>query len=149
MDDFSSPGLVNFFGFEPSVANYIKPKKRPMSSMTPTVVLDKNNDVRLVIGGSGGSKIITAVAQVIINNLWINTNIKDCIDAKRFHHQLFPEVLEAEVGTDKPLRAFLLGKGHALSCSYPSSVLQGIARLGRGNIQATCDIRKSGLPDGE
>ena len=83
MDDFSSPGLTNYFGLRPSVANYIKPGKRPMSSMSPTIILNKNNDVRLVIGASGGSKIISAVAQTAIQNLWINSNIKDCIFRKK------------------------------------------------------------------
>jgi gamma-glutamyltranspeptidase/glutathione hydrolase/leukotriene-C4 hydrolase len=64
MDDFSTPGLVNVYGFEPSVANFIAPGKRPMSSMSPIVVVDQNNEVRLVLGASGGAKIISSVAQV-------------------------------------------------------------------------------------
>ena len=100
MDDFSTPGLVNFFGLRPSVSNYIKPGKRPMSSMSPLIILDEINSVRLVLGASGGSRIITAVAQIAIENLWINPNIKECIDKKRVHHQLYPEYAEVEIGTD-------------------------------------------------
>ena len=64
MDDFSTPNLVNAFGYVPSVPNYIKPKKRPMSSMSPIIILNRNNEVRLVLGASGGSRIISSVAQV-------------------------------------------------------------------------------------
>lgn len=66
MDDFSTPGIVNFYGLEPSPANYIEPGKRPMSSMTPTLIVDGAGDVRMIIGSAGGSKIITTVASVSV-----------------------------------------------------------------------------------
>ena len=66
MDDFSVPNQINYFGFKEAKANFIKPGKRPMSSMCPLIILDNNDHVRLVLGASGGSKIISAVAQVIL-----------------------------------------------------------------------------------
>lgn len=64
MDDFSTPGKPNGFGLRPSPANFIGPNKRPMSSMCPIIVLDKNNDAVFIAGSAGGSKITTTVAYV-------------------------------------------------------------------------------------
>ena len=66
MDDFSTPGKKNKWGYYPAKANYIKPGKRPLSSMSPTIVTKPNGDVVMVAGASGGSRIITAVALVTI-----------------------------------------------------------------------------------
>ena len=64
MDDFSTPGLVNIYGIPPSVSNFIVPGKIPMSSMSPTIVLDGNGNVVLVTGAEGGTQITTQVAMV-------------------------------------------------------------------------------------
>ena len=69
MDDFSSAGFDNVYGVPPSPSNYIVPGKRPMSSMNPSIVLDNSGDVRLVVGGAGGTKIITGVALVLVTFL--------------------------------------------------------------------------------
>ena len=64
MDDFSTDGKINFFGLLPCEANFIEAGKRPISSMCPAIVLDENHNVRLIIGSSGGTRIVTAVALV-------------------------------------------------------------------------------------
>lgn len=66
MDDFSTPNTVNYFKVPASPANFIKPFKRPLSSMSPTIVLDKDGDVKLVTGATGGTRIITSTALVSI-----------------------------------------------------------------------------------
>jgi gamma-glutamyltranspeptidase / glutathione hydrolase len=90
MDDFSSkPGVPNMFGVVGSDANAIAPKKRPLSSMSPTI-LTKDGKVALVIGTPGGSRIFTSIFQVINNVYDFKMPLKDAVAAMRFHHQLLP-----------------------------------------------------------
>jgi gamma-glutamyltranspeptidase / glutathione hydrolase len=90
MDDFSAkPGVANMFGVVGSDANAIAPKKRPLSSMTPTI-LTKDGKVALVIGTPGGSRIFTSIFQVINNVYDFNMPLPDAVAAMRFHHQLLP-----------------------------------------------------------
>ncbi|XP_049271173.1 scoloptoxin SSD14-like [Rhipicephalus sanguineus] len=96
MDDFSTPGVSNFWGLAPSPANFIEPGKRPQSSMSPTVVVDSDGDVEMVIGASGGSKIITAVALVTMRALLQGNNIRDAIHSARLHEQLIPDDVVVE-----------------------------------------------------
>ncbi|MCZ2903523.1 gamma-glutamyltransferase [Burkholderia thailandensis] len=90
MDDFSAkPGVANMFGVVGSDANAIEPKKRPLSSMSPTI-LTKDGKVSLVIGTPGGSRIFTSIFQVITNLYDFKMPLKDAVGAMRFHHQLLP-----------------------------------------------------------
>ena len=98
MDDFALPGRPNIYGLRPSPANFIIPGNRPLSSMTPTIILDGNGDVRMLIGASGGSRITTAVAFTIINHLIFGENIENSIKAPRLHHQITPMELFYETG---------------------------------------------------
>lgn len=96
MDDFSSkPGIPNMFGLVGSEANSIAPGKRMLSSMTPTIV-EKDNQLLLVLGTPGGSTIITAVAQVILRSIYYHTPVQKAVDAARFHHQGVPDLLILE-----------------------------------------------------
>ena len=103
MDDFSTPGSVNIYGIPPSEVNYIKPGKRPMSSMAPTIIVNKEGNVDLVIGSAGGSRITTAIANTIINYYFFKSNesLWNNFGSKRLHHQLIPNKLYFEKGFDE------------------------------------------------
>ena len=91
MDDFSAkPGVPNMFGLIGAEANSIAPEKRMLSSMTPTIV-ERDDELWMVVGSPGGSTIITAVAQTILNAYEFNMSIQDAVNAPRFHHQWLPD----------------------------------------------------------
>ncbi len=99
MDDFSiKPGVPNQFGLVGGKANEIRPRKRMLSSMTPTLVLDPQGNLSLALGSPGGSKIITTVLQVILNMIDHGMDLQQAIDAPRIHHQWLPDTLWLEHG---------------------------------------------------
>ena len=87
MDDFSTPGQPNFFGLVPSEPNFIAPGKRPLSSMSPTIVT-QGGALRMAVGASGGPKIITAVTQVVLNALFNGDELQQAVAAPRVHSQV-------------------------------------------------------------
>ncbi|HEY0786471.1 MAG TPA: gamma-glutamyltransferase, partial [Acidobacteriaceae bacterium] len=98
MDDFTSkPGVPNMFGLVQGPANAIASGKRPLSSMTPTIVLD-GRKVRLVLGSPGGSRTTSTVANILLSSVDGGLNIQDAVDAPRFHHQYLPDTLYLEPG---------------------------------------------------
>uniref|UniRef100_A0AC34FD32 Gamma-glutamyltranspeptidase n=1 Tax=Panagrolaimus sp. ES5 TaxID=591445 RepID=A0AC34FD32_9BILA len=97
MDDFSTPGMENGFGFAPSETNYIVPGKRPMSSMSPLIIYnEETGKIKMVVGASGGSKIISAVSRPIVRVLCFNQTIKEAIDAPSLHNQFTPDITQFE-----------------------------------------------------
>jgi gamma-glutamyltranspeptidase/glutathione hydrolase len=96
MDDFTAkPGFANYYGLVQGKANAIAPGKRPLSSMTPTIVLKDGKPI-LVVGAPGGSRIITTVLEVIVNVLDYGMTLQEAVDAPRIHHQWFPDTLAGE-----------------------------------------------------
>ena len=95
MNDFSIPNTKNAFGLIPSAANYIRPGKRPLSSMSP-VIVELDDKLFLVVGGAGGSRIITAVAQSLWHALDHNMTATEAINAPRLHHQLIPDIVSCD-----------------------------------------------------
>jgi gamma-glutamyltranspeptidase / glutathione hydrolase len=119
MDDFTSkPGAPNLFGLVQGEANAIAPGKRPLSSMAPTIVV-KDGRLLLVLGSRGGPKIITAVADVLVNVIDYRKNIQQAVDAPRFHHQWMPDVLRVEKNGFSPEAGNRLGAmGHKIDEGY-------------------------------
>ncbi|GFO36668.1 gamma-glutamyltranspeptidase 1 [Plakobranchus ocellatus] len=149
MNDFSVPNTTNYFGLPASPANFIRPGKRPMSSMCPAIVWDENQKkVRLVTGAAGGSKITTATAMNIIDVLWLNRSLPDSVDRRRFHHQLIPPYVQLENGFPKDMEDGLKAKGHEVGQMAGYSVIQAIHILDSGKIVGTADFRKGGEPMG-
>ncbi|XP_013788464.2 gamma-glutamyltranspeptidase 1-like [Limulus polyphemus] len=149
MDDFSSPNITNAYGIVPSKYNKISPGKRPFSSMSPTIVVDGNGNIRLVIGGTGGTKITTATTLVSILNLRAGLSIKNAIDSPRIHHQLIPNTIMYEPNFPEELLEGLKRKGHNVTeISGRSSFIMGIARKKSGTLYANADYRKGGASDG-
>jgi len=115
MGDFSAkPGSANAYGLIGGEANAVEPGKRPLSSMTPTIVF-KDGKPFIVTGSPGGSRIITTVLQVIMNVIDHNMNIAEATHAARIHHQWYPDILYYETVLNIDTRNLLSAKGHNIS----------------------------------
>ena len=149
MDDFAAkPGVPNMFGLIQGEGNAIQPGKRPLSSMTPTIVL-KDGKLFLVVGSPGGSRIITAVMQVILNVIDFKMNMQDAIDAPRIHHQWMPDKLDFEKGISPDTLALLRARGHMMDEARPQVLarVEGIMSLD-GWLMGGTDLRASGKAAG-
>ncbi len=131
MDDFSSkPGTPNGYGLLGSEANAIQANKRPLSSMTPTIIF-KDDKPFVAFGSPGGSRIITTVLQVALNIMEHDMNIAQAVHSPRMHHQWLPEVLMIEEGFGSDTEKLLEEKGYSL---YPSSTMGSVqAIMKKGN----------------
>jgi gamma-glutamyltranspeptidase/glutathione hydrolase len=127
MDDFTvKPGVPNLFGLVQGTANAIAPGKRPLSSMTPTIVT-RDDALVMVIGSPGGPRIITTVLQVILNVIDHRMGLADAIAAPRMHHQWLPDRLFVEPGRlSEETRAGLEARGHRLTEGRPWGHAAGI-----------------------
>ena len=124
MDDFSvKPGVPNAFGLVGGAANAIEAKKRPLSSMTPTIVM-KNNKPWLVTGSPGGARIITTVLQSVVNTIDHEMNPAEAIITPRVHHQWLPDELRVEAGISPDTIKLLQDKGHKVVTKAPMGRIQ-------------------------
>jgi gamma-glutamyltranspeptidase / glutathione hydrolase len=119
MDDFTSkPGAPNMFGLLQGEANAIAPGKRPLSAMAPTIVL-KDGRVFMALGSRGGPRIITAVAEILVDVIDFGMNIQQAVDTPRFHHQWMPDVLRVEKdGISREAGNRLAAMGHKVEEGY-------------------------------
>ena len=127
MDDFTSKiGVPNLYGLVQGKANAIAPGKRPLSSMSPTIVTKDGKPV-MVVGTPGGSRIITAVLHTIINVIDYGMNVQEAVDAPKFHQQWLPETTNVENFALSPdSRKMLEGWGHKFSGPQPANHLAAI-----------------------
>jgi gamma-glutamyltranspeptidase/glutathione hydrolase len=148
MDDFTTkPGGSNAFGLVTGPKNDIAPGKTPLSSMSPTMILDKKGHVELVAGSPGGPRIINAVLQTITNVIDFNMSLLDAVHATRIHHQWMPDTLRYENNAlDDDTKKRLIAIGHLLTPIESVGDLQAISRDSSGMIHGVSDIRSDGKP---
>ncbi|CAN7314453.1 gamma-glutamyltransferase [Variovorax paradoxus] len=127
MDDFTAKiGVPNMYGLVQGEANAIAPGKRPLSSMSPTIV-SKDGKPVFVVGTPGGSRIITAVLHTILNVVDYGMNVQEAVDAPRFHQQWLPDVTNVETFALSPdTRKILTDMGHNLGVPQPANHLAAI-----------------------
>ncbi|NCG19421.1 MAG: gamma-glutamyltransferase, partial [Rhodobacterales bacterium] len=160
MDDFSAaPGVPNAYGLIGGEENAIEPGKRPLSSMSPTVLIGPTGKVEMVGGASGGSKIISATLQAILNRVEFGMDAQDAVAAPRFHHQWQPNMLALEFGISPDTADALEARGHKVirmatraacdtgklgfaQCFHAS--VQMVARESEGVVAGAADPRKGG-----
>ncbi len=148
MDDFTTkPGGSNAFGLVTGPKNDIAPGKTPLSSMSPTMILDKKGQVELVAGSPGGPRIINAVLQTITNVIDFKMSLLDAVHATRIHHQWMPDTLRYENNAlDDDTKKRLTAIGHLLTPIETVGDVQAISRDSSGMIHGVSDIRSDGKP---
>lgn len=145
MDDFSAqPGAPNAFGLVGMENNSVAPGKRPLSSMSPTLVLDQKGDPLMAIGAAGGPKIITQVLLAILGVVDGKMSLAEAIAQPRWHHQWRPNELSFEKTTPIGDALPLVEKGHTIGVLSSAGVSQGVIREASGEITAVRDPRVPG-----
>ena len=149
MDDFAAqPGTANMFGLVQGEANAIQPGKRMLSAMSPTIVLDRDGTLLLVVGSRGGPRIITSTSEVVINVLDYRMTLADAMSAPRLHHQALPDSLYVERDALVPAVAdSLRAMGYGVAAGRGIGLVNAIMRV-RGGFEGVSDPRSAGRPIG-
>ncbi|TCV95639.1 gamma-glutamyltransferase [Biostraticola tofi] len=141
MDDFAAkPGAANIFGLTGGDANAVQANKRPLSSMSPTIIV-RDGKVWLVTGTPGGSRIITSVLQLIVNMIDFKMNVAEATEAPRFHQQWTPDELRVEQGFSPDTLKLLAQKGQYVAVKPVMGSLQSIAVMPDGSLAGASDPR--------
>ena len=146
MDDFSSPSGVNIYGLRQSDKNLPEPGKRPLSSMSPTIVAHHGAPV-LVLGASGGPRIISSVVQVLLRVLWAGDEPIDALSHPRLHHQWMPDRVYLEEDISRNVQESLQTKGHETENRGHIGVVQ-VIQIDGGVFKPASNPRKGGRPAG-
>ncbi|KAI1764713.1 gamma-glutamyltranspeptidase [Hypoxylon sp. FL1150] len=143
MNDFSIPDSSNAFGYIPSAANFIRPGKRPLSSISPTIVETADGKLYFVIGSAGGSRIITATIQNIHHVLDQGLTTAEALAEPRLHDQLSPNQVSFEYAYDNSTVAYMQSLGHNVTWVAPGqSTAQGLRLLPNGTFEAAGEPRQ-------
>src|SRR6266581_1345108 len=147
MDDFASkPGEANMYGLIQGEANAIQPRKTPLSSMTPTIVL-KDGKPLLAVGSPGGPTIINTVLEVIVNVLDFGMTVQDAVNWPRFHHQWMPDELRMEPGYSPDTVALLEKRGYIVKRINAQGEAAAI-HFANGWLEGAPDPRSEGTAEG-
>ena len=148
MDDFTAkPGSPNTYGLLQSENNAIEPGKRPLSAMSPTIVV-KDGGTKLIVGAQGGPTIITSVTQVILDVLDHGMNVQQAVDFPRFHHQWMPDLLYLEPsGIPRDTRRALEALGHRINLGRALGHVGAIA-VDPNGLTGAADSRSEGVAAG-
>lgn len=148
MDDFSAqPGVPNAFGLIGAQANAVAPGKRPLSSMSPTIVM-KDGEPVLTVGAAGGPKIITQVVLAIIRHIDADMPLDACVSLPRIHHQWRPDRVFFEANLDSALITALQMRGHEVESLDSGGICQAISRLPNKVFVGVADPRVPGKAAG-
>ncbi|KAI2638353.1 gamma-glutamyltransferase 1 [Xylaria nigripes] len=144
MNDFSIPNTSNVFGFIPSPFNFIRPGKRPLSSISPIIAEMPNGQLYLALGSAGGSRIITANIQNAHHVLDQNMTTAEALAQPRLHDQLSPDQVTFEYAYDNSTVAFMVSLGHNVSWTAPGeSTAQALRLLPNGTFEAAGEPRQA------
>ena len=141
MDDFAIYPSGNVYGLVGNEANSLQPKKRPLSSMTPTIILQGDRP-ELIVGGAGGPRIISATLQTILNVLDFQMPIKEAVEAPRIHHQWMPDELNVEDKLPPETKKSLERRGHTVKDRATLGVVQAVLAK-RSKTTGAADSRKA------
>lgn len=145
MDDFALGESANLFGLVTGPANRVEAGKRPLSSMSPTIVRDEGGRNRIVLGAEGGPKIITSVFQTLIYRLVYRMALPDAVEFPRVHHQWLPTSLRVESPViSEEVKANLKKRGYELEESVHLGVVNALERTDEGRVISASDVRGEG-----
>lgn len=145
MDDFAvAPGRPNAFGLVGGAANAVAANKRPLSSMSPTIVVGERG-VEIVVGASGGAQIISSVLQALLAMLVFRKDATAAVAMPRVHHQWLPDKLVVEPEIPRDVQRALEARGHVIDVRQQYACVQAV-RITDGRVEGGCDPRKGGAP---
>lgn len=151
--DFSTRNHTDIWNLPPNPINFIEPGKRPQSSMSPTILVDSLGQTRMVSGASGGTRITSTVGLITSGYFIFKETLEKVTDMPRVHHQLLPDVVFMEAGFPQNIKEGLEKIGHKVNYTvngdhYFSDAQSIIRDAESGSLNAVCDNRKGGAPDG-